>query len=200
MESLYTVGHSQHEISKFISLLKQHKINYLIDVRSTPYSRYSEQYNRENIRKFLSEQNIKYVFMGEYFGARMAEKTLYTAEGYLDFEKVIKTERFIKGRENIMKGIHDGNRVALMCTEKNPIECHRTIMVSRAFYKNDIDIKHILPDGDTQSQREIEEILLEQFYPDRNQINLFNMQEALTEEEYIDLAYKKQNKVIGYTL
>lgn len=191
---VYTVGHSNHPIEEFLKLLVKHNINCICDVRSMPYSRFTEQYNRENIKEYLSEHNIKYLFFGEEFGARREEKSLLT-DGMVDFEKVAKNEKFIKGIERIEKGLEKGYRIALMCTEKEPIECHRTILVSRNLFLKGMVILHILSDGTAVYHEKIEEELVEKYFPNRNQLSLFDMNETI---DYLKEAYKKANNDIGY--
>lgn len=198
MGNLFTIGHSKYTTEYFISLLEKNNINYVLDVRSTPYSKYAEQFNRENVHMFLEKNGIKYSYMGKYFGARPPEVSLYSEEGYLDFEKVIQSERFHIGMENVILGLKKGNKIALMCTEKDPIDCHRAIMVARAFDRKRIEVNHILSDGDLQTQRELENRLLEKYFPDREQLSLFNYQNVVSDEEYIVQAYRKRNKDIGY--
>ncbi len=191
---VYTVGHSNHPIEEFLKLLVKHNINCVCDVRSMPYSRFTEQYNRENIKEYLSEHNIKYLFFGEEFGARREEKSLLT-DGMVDFEKVAKNEKFIKGINRIEKGLEKGYRIALMCTEKEPIECHRTILVSRNLYLKGMVILHILSDGTAVYHEKIEEELVEKYFPNRNQLSIFDMNESI---DYLKEAYKKANSDIGY--
>ena len=191
---VYTVGHSNHPIEEFLKLLVKHNINCICDVRSMPYSRFTEQYNRENIKEYLSEHNIKYLFFGEEFGARREEKSLLT-DGMVDFEKVAKNEKFIKGIERIEKGLDKGYRIALMCTEKEPIECHRTILVSRNLFLKGMVILHILSDGTAVYHEKIEEELVEKYFPNRNQLSIFDMNETI---DYLKEAYKKANNDIGY--
>ena len=191
---VYTVGHSNHPIEEFLKLLVKHNINCVCDVRSMPYSRFTEQYNRENIKEYLSEHNIKYLFFGEEFGARREEKGLLT-DGMVDFEKVAKNEKFIKGINRIEKGLEKGYRIALMCTEKEPIECHRTILVSRNLYLKGMVILHILSDGTAVYHEKIEEELVEKYFPNRNQLSIFDMNESI---DYLKEAYKNANSDIGY--
>lgn len=191
---VYTVGHSNHSIEEFIQLLEKHNINCICDVRSMPYSRFTEQYNRENIKGFLSKYNIKYLFFGEEFGARREEKSLLT-NGMVDFEKVAKNEKFIKGIERIEKGLERGYRIALMCTEKEPIECHRTILVSRNLSIKGMNVLHILADGTAVCHEKIEEELVEKYFPNRNQLSIFDINETV---DYLKEAYKKANSDIGY--
>jgi len=137
--------------------------------------------------------------MGEYFGARPSEKSLYADKGYLDFEKYKKSEIFIKGYNNVLKGVAQGNRVAFMCTEKDPIDCHRAILVTRAFAEAGVPIEHIMADNSIQTQNDLDQRLLKIYYPDRKQLSIFD-KDNLSDEEYLQQAYKKQNEKIGYSL
>ena len=194
MNDLYTIGHSTHPIKKFIDLLKLHNINYVIDVRSTPYSKYAQEYDKDNISQILMNNNISYAFMGRYFGARQDNKLLYNNQGYLDFEKVSASDFFNIGLQNVIKGM-ENNRIALMCLEKKPIDCHRAILVANAFYIQGLSVKHILENGNIETHEELNNELLNLYFPDRNQINLFDNK---TDEEYLKNAYKLRNKDIGY--
>lgn len=198
-ETILSIGHSQHNIDYFINMLKRHQVNYILDVRSTPYSQFASDYNRDSIRILLSNYNITYSFMGEYFGARPSEKSLYADKGYLDFEKYKKSEIFIKGYNNVLKGVAQGNRVAFMCTEKDPIDCHRAILVTRAFAEAGVPIEHIMADNSIQTQNDLDQRLLKIYYPDRKQLSIFD-KDNLSDEEYLQQAYKKQNEKIGYSL
>jgi len=182
----------------FISLLNKYGIDYLLDVRSIPYSKYAEQYNKENIRRELNSVNIKYSFMGKHFGARPQNIELYNDEGYLDFEKVRESQDFNKGIENVILGLNQGHRIALMCTEKEPIDCHRAILVARAFEMQMIYAKHILSNGKILTQQQLDEQLLQKYFPDRRQLSLFTYEKQISEEEYLAEAYKKRNVEIGY--
>ena len=196
---LLSIGHSKHAVGFFITLLQNHDVNYILDVRSTPYSKFASEYNRENIKTILENNGIAYMFMGNYFGARPSDASLYLPNGYLDFEKTANSLNFKKAFINVMKGVEQGYRIAFMCTEKDPVECHRAILVTNAFYKAGYSIEHIMPDNTIQTQQDINERLLGMYYPDRNQISLFST-ENLSTEQYLIKAYKKQNKKIGYHL
>lgn len=185
-------------MNDFIGLLNQHGIDYVLDVRSTPYSKYAEQYNKENISRELKFVNIKYSFMGKYFGARPQNKELYHDDGFLDFERVRESQDFKKGFENVVWGLNQGHKIALMCTEKEPIDCHRAILVARAFEMQRIYAKHILSDGNILTQQQLDEQLLQKYFPDRMQLSLFSYEKEISEEEYLAEAYKKRNVEIGY--
>lgn len=197
---LFTIGHSVHQIEEFVFLLSQYKIDYVLDVRSVPYSKYAENYNREKLDKYLLSHKIQYSYMGAFFGARPENKMLYSKEGYLDFEKVRSTPLFLRGVDNVKKGLSEGHNIVLMCTEKDPFDCHRAIMVAREFELEGTDVEHILPDGSSMNQRELDNRLLDRYFPDRNQLTIFDYDKPQDEEELLKQAYKMRNKEIGYHL
>lgn len=197
---LFTIGHSSHQLEYFFSLLKKQDINFLVDVRSVPFSKYTPQFNKEDLKKFLLGNGIYYLFMGQEFGARREDTSLYTDEGYLNFEKVAKSKLFNVGIERIITGIEKGFRIAFMCTEKDPVDCHRNILVARAFYKLNYAIDNILENGKIQDQASLEKRLLDMYFPDRMQQTLFDSGETMSDTELINEAYRLRNKDIGYRI
>lgn len=200
MKTLYTIGHSQHSIEQFITLIGKYDIDYIIDVRSIPFSKYASQYNKGVLDLKLKEYNVNYAYMGETLGARQKDHSLYTKEGYIDFAKVAETNTFLKAINNLILGADKNHNIALMCTEKEPIDCHRTILVAYELYKRGIKINHICEDGTITTQEEINIQLLERYFPDRFQISLFGLQNDYDEEILLEKAYSLRNKEIGYNL
>jgi len=143
---LYTIGHSTHPIELFINILQNKGINVIIDVRSTPYSKYADQYNKDRLKDTLTQYNITYIYMGEQLGARYNDKSLLFNDGKVDFGKVEKSEKFQEGINRIDDGLLKGYTIALMCTEKNPLECHRFSMISHYLAEKGYEILHILPE------------------------------------------------------
>ncbi|SHJ79946.1 DUF488 domain-containing protein [Paramaledivibacter caminithermalis] len=199
MNILYTIGHSNLTTENFLKLLRKYGVNCVVDVRSTPYSKFTPQFNEIELKNFLNQNGVYYIGMGREFGARRNSKNLYTMDGYLDFEKVKKDADFILGVNRIKKGVKKGYHIAFMCTEKNAIDCHRNILVAKYFYDLGYDIKNINHNGDYISQEEINELLLDMYFPRRNEISLFDS-ENLSDEELLKEAYKKRNKDIGYSI
>jgi len=160
MSKIYTIGSSIHTIDEFISLLNKHKINAVADVRSVPYSQHTPQYNKEVLIKTLKGKSIYYLDFSKEFGARRNEEDAYT-NNRVDFKKVIKLPNFIHGIERISTGISKGYKIALLCTEKNPLDCHRFSLVSKALIeKLDINVDHILFDGEILNHYELEKNML----------------------------------------
>ena len=198
MCNIYTIGHSQHSIQHFIGLLKRHSINHVVDVRSVPYSRYAPQHNKESIEKFLNQSDIKYIFMGEALGARQSDRVLYGKEGYLDFSLVAKSEKFTLAINKLILGMDKGHKIALMCAEKEPTDCHRTILISNEFYNRGIIVKHIYEDGTIKTQKEINTQLLDKYFPERSQLSIFDEQGQ--ETRLLEKVYRLKNKEIGYSI
>ena len=189
--SIFTIGHSVHEMETFIHLLKHHDVTAVCDVRSTPYSRFNSQYNREDLKVQLLKNGIKYVFLGKELGARSNDPKCYE-DGRVQYDRLAKTDLFKKGLERIYTGAKD-NRIALMCAEKEPLECHRTILVSRELEKKGFSISHILHNGELEMHPNTINRLL-------HKLNLANGDLFMTETDVYDQAYKTQGNLIGYTM
>ena len=146
----YTVGHSTHPVDRFISLLHQTGIDTVIDVRSTPYSRFNPQFNRQNLEKSLTEEHIKYEFFGDRLGGRYTDPALLLPNGTVDYRKVQDTEQFKKGIGRLMEIIASGKLVALMCAEKEPEKCHRFLLIAPILEEAGVRVVHVRGDGTFQ--------------------------------------------------
>jgi len=190
MGKIYTIGSSIHTIENFISILSRYKINAIADVRSVPYSQHTPQFNKEILANILKGRSIHYLDFSKEFGARRKEDTAYT-NNRVDFKKVIKLPDFIKGIERIDAGIHKGYKIVLLCTEKNPLDCHRFSLVSKGLVENlDIDIDHILFDGEILNQFDLENKMLNDF---KFENDLFLDHKAL-----LEIAYKMIGNKVAY--
>ena len=145
-----TIGHSTHSLDAFVALLQQHDVTALADVRSAPYSRLNPQFNREALEQSLIAHGIKYVFLGRELGARSNDQTCYE-NGRVQYARLARTDLFRSGIDRVIRGAND-YRIALMCAEKEPLECHRTLLVARALAELGIVVQHILADGRLESQ------------------------------------------------
>jgi uncharacterized protein (DUF488 family) len=180
MNDLYTIGHSTHPVDRFISLLKMHRINALCDVRSNPYSRYNPQFNRENLQPELKRQGIAYVFLGKELGPRSDDPGCYE-DGKVCYDRLAQTNRFQEGLKRVRQGMAS-YRVALMCSEKDPATCHRTILVCRHLREGGMRIRHILEDGSIEENDALIKRLMELLkLPERD---LFTRPEEMVERAY----------------
>jgi uncharacterized protein (DUF488 family) len=158
MDELYTIGHSNHSLERFTELLELHSIGALADVRSSPYSKFNPQFNRENLQKALREQQIAYVYLGRELGPRSDDPSCYR-DGKVQYSRLARTELFRKGIDRLRNGMKT-YRIALMCSEKDPIVCHRMILICRALRPEPVRICHILEDGTLESMEASEGRLL----------------------------------------
>lgn len=195
MKTLYTIGHSNNTTEKFLSLLRENGIDCVVDVRSTPYSEFHSQFNKPNIQNLFTQNKIKYIHMPEEFGARIENPKLYT-NGYVDFSKVRKGEAFKKGVSRVQDGIDKGYTIALLCCERQPIDCHRNILVAKAFYDLGYEILNIVDSNIVITQKEVEQMLLDLYFKNRNQLSL--LEETKPETELINEAYQLRSKAIAY--
>jgi len=188
---IYTIGHSNHPIERLVALLQQHHIQALADVRSNPYSRFNPQFNREKLQASLVAAGIRYVFLGEELGARSKDPACYDASGRVSYTKLAATSLFRHGIQRLQTGMQQ-HRIAIMCAERDPLECHRTILVTRELEKIDIPVTHILHDGSLESNHSAMTRLAAdlKLTPD----DLFR-----SPEELIQDAYDQQGSRMGYT-
>lgn len=154
-----TIGHSTHSLEAFVGLMRQHGVTVLADVRSVPYSRFSPQFNREALKKSLTAHGIKYVFLGRELGARSDDRSCYE-NGRVRYARLARTDLFRGGIERVIHGAND-YRVALMCAEKEPLECHRTLLLAHTLDKLGVVVEHILADGRLESHEAAMERLLD---------------------------------------
>jgi uncharacterized protein (DUF488 family) len=146
---VYTIGHSTHSIEEFLDLLRKHGVTALADVRSTPFSRFNPQFNKDTLQETLAAHGIKYVFLGRELGARSDDPACYE-DGRVQYARLARAASFRAGLDRVVQGA-SGYRVALMCAEKDPLECHRTLLVARALADLGVEIAHILADGSLET-------------------------------------------------
>lgn len=189
MTTFFTIGHSNHTPETFIALLRLHRIRAIADVRSSPYSRFAPQFNKDPIASLLARNRVVYVFLGNHLGARPNDPDCYR-NGAIDFARLSQTDFFQEGLARARKGASQCN-LALMCTEKDPIQCHRTILVCRHLRNKGTIIKHILEDGELEDNRDSERRLMDSLHIETT--DLFKTSEDLVEE-----AYDRQGERIAY--
>ena len=149
MTTLYSIGHSNHPIEEFLRLLTGAGITAIADVRSRPFSRRNPQFNKDRLAATLAEHGIAYVFLGSELGARSDDPSCYEG-GKVQYGRLMATPLFKSGIERVLLGAQK-YRVALMCAEKEPLNCHRTLLVSRALEKHAVSVMHLLPGGGVES-------------------------------------------------
>jgi len=188
--TLLTIGHTTHSFDAFVGLLARHGVSCVADVRSHPYSRRLEQFNRESLAAELKTAGIKYIFLGEELGARRAEAECYE-DGQAVYRRIATLPRFLAGLERLRQGASQ-ERIALVCAEKDPLDCHRTILVCREL-RGEFQIEHILADGSIEEHAAAEKRLVRQMDICRT---LF--EPDLSDEQLVQQAYDKRAAQIAY--
>jgi uncharacterized protein (DUF488 family) len=186
--TLFTIGYSNLKIDEFISMLKKHRIEAIADVRSNPFSKYNPDFNINDLRESLKNNGIKYVFLGEELGARRNEVECYRS-GKVLYGLVPETLLFKKGINRLLTGI-EKMRVSLMCAEKDPINCHRFVLICHHLRTRINEIKHII-NGEIEENIQTEKRLLSKY-------KLLNMEIFRTENEILEDAYNRQAEKIAY--
>ncbi len=161
---IYSIGHSDHALEAFIALLRQFGITTLVDVRSQPYSRWVPSYNRETLARALEEVGLVYVFMGDHLGGRPADGALYASgdkSGRPDYARVAASPIFQAGLERLIELSHSRS-VAMMCSEGDYRECHRSLLITPELLARGVRVIHIAPDGSVTEAR-----------PEPKQLSLF---------------------------
>lgn len=157
--TVWTVGHSDHELESFLALLSRQGVTAVADLRSEPYSRHAPQFCKQELHDALRARGVGYVFLGRELGGRPHGGDCIT-DGRVDFDKLSHEDVFRAGLDRLRHGAAT-HRVALVCAEKDPLHCHRALLVSRHLRGPMLEIQHIHADGQVESHVELERRLLE---------------------------------------
>jgi len=152
--TLHTIGQGARSLDELISALRAHRIEYLLDVRSSPYSKFKPEFSREALAAALKARGLRYVFMGDTLGGQPREPDCYT-EGKVDYAKVRQQPFFQSGLERLRKTHDQRRRAALLCSEGRPEQCHRSKMIGEALAAAGVPICHIDEDGQLLTQTQV---------------------------------------------
>ncbi len=218
---LFSVGHSNQSIEEFYQLLESQRIDCILDVRSMPYSKYTPQYNEEALKGWLNQHGVLYVPFGKHFGARRSDclkETEFVKKGIkemkpqVNFELGVTTPDFLSGVERLKKALDQNRRVSLMCSEADPLGCHRFSFISRYFYELGWNVLHIMRDEDSgypmvRSHKDLEHAMILD-YVKRNKLKsvgsqmsdslFFDFGDGYNEEQQRIDAYRLKNHEIGW--
>jgi uncharacterized protein (DUF488 family) len=156
---IYSVGHSNHPLARLVQLLQSAGATMVVDVRSQPYSQRLPHFNRPELEAGLESCGIAYAFFGKYLGGRPANPQLYDHEGRVDYERMRATRIFQEGLDHVCQ-VLDEFRVAMLCSEEDPLDCHRGLLIAPALVERGIQPAHLRGDGAIESTSEFEDRLL----------------------------------------
>lgn len=189
-QAIFTIGHSNHPIERFIALLDGARVTAVVDVRSAPVSRFAPQFNKEALAQVLTEQHIVYAFLGNALGGRPKQQHLYT-KGVADYEKMAASLEFQAAIARLIEAT-ERHRIALMCSESDPLDCHRCLLVARALVAANLEVAHILASGEIVAHSQTEERLLT--LEGLGEEELF----LRTREERLVKAYRLRSSKVAY--
>lgn len=160
MESqvIYTIGYGKRELDELIAVLKVHGIDFLVDVRSAPYSKFKPEFSKDALAAALKLQGIRYVFMGKLLGGRPDDDECYV-DGKVDYEHLMGTDMFRQGIDRLRTAWIKALRVCVMCSEGRPEECHRSKLIGKVLEAEGIRVRHIDAEGNAVSQQAVLQIL-----------------------------------------
>ena len=173
---IYTIGHSNHSLETFLNLLRDLRIDVVVDIRSKPSSQVVPHFDRKPLENSLKLTGFKYLYFGKELGGKPNSKDFYDANGHVLYSLIAKSPPFIQAIERLLKGIHE-YRVVLLCGEENPSNCHRRLLVGKVLRNYDVNLQHIRGNGRVQSE---EELLVEEESKkkDDTQLGLFETEET----------------------
>jgi len=194
---VFTIGHSNHEPEYFVQLLQAHDVNCVVDVRSVAASARNPGFNKKPLEALLQRHGIRYLHFEKGFGARQEVPSLHDENGQVDFEKVQRTPAFLEAVQRLETGLTKGFRIALMCSEANPLDCHRFSMICNYLSQQGFSIWHILRDATLADHPELEAELLVKYQKKLPQPSLF--EPDISAVDRLRFAYRLHNREIGWS-
>lgn len=187
---LFSIGHSTHSEEHFRSLLSTAGVNAIADVRSQPYSKYSPHFSKDTLQAWLKDANLAYSFLGRELGGRPDDRKLMQ-NGVADYEAMAKSRSFSEGLHRLIKGA-ERYRIAMMCSEQDPLDCHRCLLIARKLFQAGISTSHILGTGEIVTHKAIEEQLME--IERQANDDLFACR-----DERLSTAYRNRSRKVGFS-
>ena len=189
--TLYSIGYATKPFTKFLAQLQGYEVDVVADVRSVPYSAAFHDYHREPLQRALKQQGISYVYLGGELGPRSTNPAHYDETGQVQYDRLQRSENFLDGIERIRTGLAKGLNIALLCAEKDPALCHRSLLIGHYLARVDtLPVQHIRFDGELESQTELEQRL----------VSLHKLEQDLfaAADDLAELAYKRQVQASSY--
>lgn len=153
---IFTIGHSNNSTEHFLSLLDMHHIDVVVDVRSSPFSKFATHFNKQTLEVAISNAAKKYLFLGRELGGMPKDEIYYDDEGFVLYWKIAESELFQQAISRVRKGIASYT-VALMCGEENPSNCHRRLLIGRVLKEHGVELLHIRGSGLVHTDEDLED-------------------------------------------
>jgi uncharacterized protein (DUF488 family) len=161
----YTLGHSRHTAEHFVTLLRAHAIERLVDVRSQPYSKWAPHFDTSALAQLLDANGIDYVFLGRQLGGRPEGRAFYRDDGTVDYALRRAAPEFTDGIQRLV-ALAQERQTTILCAEEDPASCHRRLLVAPALVRTGAAIVHVRGDGRLEPERDLSP-------PETRQLDLF---------------------------
>lgn len=194
-QKIYTIGYASKSLDDLIELIQVKGIATVVDVRSVPYSKRYSEFNKESLGNKCAKRNVRYIYLGHLLGARQTDQNLLFPDGKVDFNLLAKSENYSQGIDQIIHLNETVAPICLLCAEKDPYKCHRSILLGRVLANKGYKLEHYVSDNVSFSQNDIEDRLLKEYAPDYMQSTLFAP--SISREEALEKVYKIRNKEIS---
>ncbi len=179
--TIYSIGHGNKKMEDFISELKSFNVLYLLDIRSNPYSKWNPAFNKSSLESSLKEHNITYIFLGDKLGGLPQDSSCYDENGKVVYDQIKDKEFFREGLKRLIRANAKKVRLAVMCSESKPGECHRSKLVGQELLKSGISINHIISKELVKSQ----ETVMTELTKGLGTVDLFgNLKEFVSRKSY----------------
>lgn len=173
---IWTIGHSNLLLEELVDNLKRHGIKAVVDVRSSPYSKFAPQFNKETLQRYIDQSEMRYIYLGRELGGRPEGAEFYDPNGYVLYDKYRETDLFKSGAATLLE-LAGEYPTAIICSEENPTGCHRRLMIGRGLIEDGVEVLHIRADGRVQTDEELE--TESKNAAEAPQLALFDSQETL---------------------
>ncbi len=179
--TIYSIGHGSKKMEDFINELKSFNIFFLLDIRSNPYSKWNPGFNKATLETSLKEHNITYVFLGDKLGGLPKDSTCYDADGKVVYDRIKEKIFFQEGIKRLIHANTKKVKLAIMCSESKPEECHRSKLVGQELLKSGISVNHIISSKLVKSQ----ETVMTELTKGLGTVDLFgNLKEFVSRKSY----------------
>src|ERR1700749_4546126 len=190
---LFSIGHSNLSAERFLAMLQGAGVNAVADVRSAPYSRFCPWFSQKPLAAALTAAGIDYAAMGDVLGGRPRDDALYRGD-VADYEAMATLPDYITGLERLIDAATRW-RLCLMCAEREPLDCHRCLLVARSLAERGVTVGHILHDGSVEAHAATEQRLLAlDEKADPRTCDLF----TTGQRERLAAAYRRRARTVGY--
>lgn len=167
--TIYSIGHGNKKIEDFLEELKSFEIQFLLDIRSKPFSKWNPQFNQNELKFKLEEKEIKYVWVGDTLGGLPKDRSCYDYNGKVVYDIIKEKDFFKEGLKRLTTANEKEIRIAIMCSESKPEECHRSKLIGQELLKKKISLKHIISDKLVKSQ----EMVMAELTKGKGAVDLF---------------------------